>query len=105
MSDVNWHPETEAEEAEMMQHLAPEEREELEALNEMLSDPGFTPQSMDPDEIAYWKQVAANTLALSASITAPLTQNDMQALRVRAEEEGLTPEALAGSLLHKALSR
>jgi hypothetical protein len=77
MSDVNWRPETEAEEAEMMQHLAPEEREELEALNEMLSDPGFTPQAMDPDEMAYWKQVAANTLALSASITAPLTQNDM----------------------------
>ncbi|HEY7532355.1 MAG TPA: hypothetical protein VH681_06165, partial [Nitrospiraceae bacterium] len=86
MSDVNWRPETEAEEAEMMKHLAPEEREELEALNEMLSAPGFTPQSMDPDEIAYWKQVAANTLALSASITAPLTQNDMQALRVRAAE-------------------
>ena len=102
MSDVNWRPETE-EEAEMMKHLEPEEREELEALNEMLSDPGFTPQSMDPDEIAYWKQVAANTLALSATITAPLTQNDMQALRIRAAEEGLTPEALAGSLLHKAL--
>jgi len=43
-----------------MKHLAPEEREDLEALNEMLSAPGFTPQSMDPDDMAYWKQVAAN---------------------------------------------
>jgi predicted DNA binding CopG/RHH family protein len=103
MSDVNWRPETEEEEAEMMRHLDPEEREELEALNEMLSDPDFVPQSMDSNELAYWKQVAENTLALSAAVTAPLTQHDMRALRVRAAEEGLTPEALAGSLLHKAL--
>ncbi len=41
MSDVNWRPETEAEEAEMMKHLDPEEREELEAFNELLSDPDF----------------------------------------------------------------
>ncbi len=103
MSDVNWRPETEAEEAEMMKHLDPEEREELEAFNELLSDPAFTPQSMDPDEIAYWQQVAENTLALSAAVTAPLTQNAMHTLRARAAEEGLTPEALAGSLLHKTL--
>jgi hypothetical protein len=103
MRDVNWRPETEEEEAEMMRHLDPKEREELEAFNEMLNDPDFVPQPMDPDELAYWKQVAENTLALSATITAPLTQNDMRALRVRAAEEGLTPEALAGSLLHKAL--
>jgi hypothetical protein len=103
MSQVNWRPETEAEEAEMVTHLDPEERDELEALNERLSDPDFVPQPMDPDELAYWKQVAENTLALSAAVTAPLTQNDMRALRVRAAEEGLTPEALAGSLLHNAL--
>ena len=103
MSDVNWRPETEEEEAEMMQHLDSEEREELEALNEILSDPDFVPQPMDPDKLAYWKQVAENTLALSQTVTAPLTANDMSALRVRAAEEGLTPEALAGSLLHQAL--
>ena len=49
-----------------MKHLAPEEREDLEALNEMLSAPGFTPQSMDPDDMAYWKQVAANPVAFTA---------------------------------------
>ena len=103
MSEVNWRPETDAEEAEMMNHLDPEEREALEALNEMLSDPDFVLQPMEPDELAYWKQVAENTLALSAAVTAPLTQNDMRALRVRAAEEGLTREALAGSLLHQAL--
>jgi predicted DNA binding CopG/RHH family protein len=103
LSNVNWRPETQEEETEMMKHLDPEEREELEAFNEMLSDPGFVPQQMDPDQIAYWKQIAENTLVLSESVTAPLTANDMSALRVRAAEEGLTPEALAGSLLHKAL--
>ena len=103
LSNVNWRPETEEEETEMMKHLDPEERAELEAFNKMLSDPGFVPQQMDPDQIAYWKQIADNTLALSESVTAPLTANDMSALRVRAAEEGLTPEALAGSLLHKAL--
>jgi hypothetical protein len=103
MSEVNWRPEADAEEAEMMNHLDPAEREELEALNEMLSDPEFVPQAMDADDLVYWKQVAENTLSLSAAVTAPLNQNDMRALRVRAAEEGLTPEALAGSLLHKAL--
>ena len=102
MSDINWHPESE-EEAEMIKHLDPEEREELQALNEVLSNPDFVPQPMDPDEIGYWKRVAANTLALSESVTAPLTKNDMHALRIRAAEAGLTPEALAGSLIHKAL--
>lgn len=103
MSDVNWRPETEEEEAEMMKHLDPEEREELDTLNKMLSDPNFVPQPMDADQIAYWKQVAENTLGLSEVVTAPLTANDMSVLRVWAEEAGLTPEALAGSLLHKAL--
>jgi len=101
MSKVNWRPETEEEEAEMMRHLDAEEREVLEALNAGVYDAQLG--KLTPDELAYWKQVAENTLALSTAITAPLTQNDMRALRVRAAEEGLTPEALAGSLLHKAL--
>lgn len=42
-------------------------------------------------------------LSLSAAVTAPLTQTDMRVLWVRAAEEGLTPEALAGRLLYKAL--
>ena len=33
MSKVNWRPKTEAEEAEMMKHLDPEEREILDAYN------------------------------------------------------------------------
>lgn len=101
MSKINWRPETEEEEAEMMKHLDPEEREVLEAFNSGAYD--HLMRKPTPDERAYWKQVAENTLALSATITAPLTQNDMCVLRVRAAEEGLTPEALAGSLLHKAL--
>ena len=57
---------------------------------------------MVPDDMAYWQQVAAHTLALSAAITAPLTQNAMQALRVRAAKEGLTPEALVGTVQDQA---
>jgi hypothetical protein len=101
MSQVNWRPETEAEEAAMMRYLDPEEREVLEAFNSGAYD--HLMRKPTPDDLAYWTQVVENTLALSAAITAPLTQHDMRALRVRAAEEGLTPEALAGSLLHKAL--
>lgn len=101
MSEVNWRPDTEEEEAEMRRHLDPEEREVLEAFNTGAYD--HLMKKLTPDEVAYWKQVAENTLALSEAVRAPLTQNDMHALRVRAAEAGLTPEALAGSLLHKAL--
>lgn len=65
MSEINWRPETAEEEARMLEHLAPEEREILEAQN---AEEYTFPPPASPEDVQRFQAIAHNTLAKSARI-------------------------------------
>jgi predicted DNA binding CopG/RHH family protein len=55
-------------------------------------------------EKARFEEAARNTLALSERLTVCLTRMDLITLKACAAREGSTPQALAGSILHKYIT-
>jgi predicted DNA binding CopG/RHH family protein len=98
MSEINWRPETAEEEARMMQHLDPEERDILEAQN--AEDYEFPPPE-SPEEIQRFQTIARNTLAKSERIGLRLTKADLEAIKVRAAKQGIGYQTLIASLVHQ----
>lgn len=94
---INWRPETEEEEARMMEHLDPEEREILATQN--AADYEFPPS--DPEQVKRLKAAARATLAKSERITIRLTPADLQAIKHCAAREGVPYQTLIASLIHK----
>ncbi len=100
MGEINWRPETEEEEVEMIKHLDPEEREVLEAIN----DPNYVFPERDPDAAKRWQALYNKKTEPSQLFMLPLRQSDIDALHKRAVESGMAPEAIAEHILHEALS-
>ena len=100
MGEINWRPETEAEEAEMMKHLDPEEREVLDAIN----DPAYVFPKRDVEAAAPWQALYNKKTEPSPLFTLPLPQADLDALHKRAVESGMAPETIAAHILHEALA-
>jgi hypothetical protein len=86
--------------AEMEHTFDDEERELLRSYEagEWVAVPDFAAEK------ARLEEAARNTLTLSEQLTVSLTRRDRVTLVSRATQEGLTPEALAGSILHKVLT-
>lgn len=98
MSEINWRPEAEEEEARMMQHLDPEEREILEAQN---AGTYTFPPPARAEEVKRFQQIARNTLAKSERIGLRLTKADLEAIKVRAAKQGIGYQTLIASLVHR----
>jgi predicted DNA binding CopG/RHH family protein len=92
-----WHPETDEEEAAMMERLDPEEREILEAVN----DPHYVFPSSDAQRVAALHKAARAALAKTARVSIRLTATDLAALKYRAQAEGIPYQTFIGSILHK----
>ena len=86
--------------AEMEHTLDEEERDLLRSFEagEWVSVPDVAVEK------ARLAEAARNTLALSGRLTVRLIHMDLITLKVRAAREGLTPQALAGSILHKYIT-
>jgi len=86
--------------AEMEHTFDDEERELLRSYEagEWVTGPDFAAEK------ARLEEAARDTLALSEQLTVSLTHRDRVLLVSRAAQEGLTPEALVGSILHKVLT-
>jgi len=92
-----WHPETEEEEAAMMERLDPEEREILEAIN----DPHYVFPPSDSQCVGALQNAARAALAKTARVSIRLTATDLAALKHKAQTEGIPYQTLIGSILHK----
>ncbi len=98
MSKINWRPETAEEEARMMPHLDPEERDILEAQN---AEEYEFPPPASPEEIQQFQITARNTLAKSERIGLRLTKADLEAIKVRAVKQGIGYQTLIASLVRQ----
>lgn len=98
MSTINWRPETAEDEARMMDHLAPEEREILAAQN---AEEYTFPPPASAEEVQRFQTMARNTLAKSERIGLRLTKADLAAIKVRAAQQGLGYQTLIASLVHR----
>jgi predicted DNA binding CopG/RHH family protein len=92
-----WHPETDEEEAAMIERLDPEEREILEAIN----DPHYVFPPSDSQRVAALQNAARTALAKTARVSIRLTATDLAALKHKAQAEGIPYQTLIGSILHK----
>lgn len=98
MSEINWHPDTAEEEARMLEHLDPEEREILEAQN---AEEYVFPPPASPEEVQRFRTIAHNTLAKSERIGLRLTKADLAAIKVHAAKQGIGYQTLIASLVHQ----
>jgi len=98
MSRINWRPVTAADEAQMMEHLDPEEREILAAQN--AEDYTFPPPA-SLEEVRRFQTIARHTLAKSERIGLRLTRADLAAIKIRAAQQGIGYQTLIASLVHQ----
>ena len=98
MSRINWRPMTAEDEAQMMEHLDPEEREILAAQN--AKEYTFPPPA-SPEEVRRFRTIARHTLAKSERIGLRLTKADLAAIKIRAAQQGMGYQTLIASLVHQ----
>jgi predicted DNA binding CopG/RHH family protein len=98
MSRINWRPVTAADEAQIMEHLDPEEREILAAQN---AEEYTFPPPASPEEVRYFRTIARHTLAKSERIGLRLTKADLAAIKIRAAQQGMGYQTLIASLVHQ----
>jgi predicted DNA binding CopG/RHH family protein len=98
MRRINWRPRTAEEEAQMMKHLDPEEREILAAQDAA----AYTfPPPASPEEVRNFQTIARHTLAKSERIGLRLTKTDLAAIKIRAAQQGMGYQTLIASLVHQ----